>query len=148
MSSERIRRKVVYSFDCSDCQEETSVDAPFKEKDYTCQAKGCTRMLCTECQEGTYKFEEWLEVDTACSKCHKVVCRECLSFCYDCANERDDDFTVLCKDCAGDQFQNVECKYHAWEYCAKHRKDKVCYESAMFQMCDACRANRKQNVNT
>jgi hypothetical protein len=82
-----------------------------------------------EQKETDIMLAEWLTISRDCRKCRRTGCRECMGTCYTCANEGDFD-GEYCKDCV--QFDYVDCRYHTWLLCKKHKDDE----------CGECRANR------
>jgi hypothetical protein len=97
--------------------------------------------VCEMCNEnkiddsGVY-VTEWLHfVDPHCDGCHAKVCDFCLITCLDCFNNGDS-ADIYCENCVGDDVKTVDCEYHRWYSCKKHKT----------QECGECRANRNYDL--
>jgi len=113
--------------ECTNCSETV--------KDEDCEkCVSCENYVCGKCSLKDYPVDDWFTVDSHCSKCGQVRCRDCVYFCYDCANEGDTP-NVYCKKCCPKEIQSVRCGHHCWANCEKHRKETG-------NQCGECDANR------
>jgi hypothetical protein len=117
--------------ECSNCGERC-------ETDYTC--KCCQGPLCETCgvpADCIHKAEWLTRISNICYKCKGIICGDCMTICYECANlgERCDS-SYICEKCLSQPLKEVECKYHRWYYCGKY--DTV--------ECAECNANRNYSL--
>jgi hypothetical protein len=94
----------------------------------------CKMLICDNCinneNEMCYLGYEWMTINHTCDKCKKNVCDNCIIACCECAN-LGDDFSIYCKKCDPGNITDVQCEYHKWTVCNKHKK-----------VCGVCRANK------
>lgn len=94
----------------------------------------CKGTLCERCGErgeDTIRLEEWLYSMNLCQKCNKLLCKNCMVICYNCAVSGEGDY--LCSNCAPKLTESNICRYHRWFYCSKHEQPTSC---------STCGANR------
>lgn len=89
----------------------------------TTQCECCeNNFLCNHCKDSEYDLEEWLQINLKCEICEKIVCHECLITCYDCAND-DEMNEIVCMDCKPKNLVQIDCDFHEWWTCGKHKND-------------------------
>lgn len=99
----------------------------------------CERPVCDDCYDNDEPYvTSWLQVSTTCMKCLKYTCTNCISVCYDCANnEWNEEYEICCTKCAANKLTRVDCEYHEWWTCGKHETDA----QEKFKGCGECYAN-------
>ena len=103
------------------------------------ECKICSSDLCYKClqKDDNKMINEWLYSSNECCKCKRIGCKECINYCYECGNKGDDStYCYLCE-----EINEIECKYHKWYYCDKHKNVE----------CGQCVANKnydeKHSIN-
>ncbi len=105
---------------------------------YDCE--DCYNVICTLCfDEEYYEFNDWLNVSVYCTQCDKIICSDCVFFCYDCMNQDDADW--YCEDCCPKDIVPVKCKFHTCTTFAKSH-ELLNYSGE----CGTCKSNRNYDL--
>lgn len=114
--------------------EEPSCSYCFEQKDLlnvskdllNCEGEDdCKEKICKECAEKFVELEYWFEVNPRCcffvdgKKCNRLLCRECICICHECANW--DVVDTFCSRHAP-EYRLIECSdcQAGWYICPKH----------------------------
>lgn len=89
----------------------------------------CDNMICETCAKTKteYEFYDWCTVQLKCEQCKNTMCRDCIRFCSNCANETGS-ITSLCPDCADSTITIGDCEDHRWMSCDEHDNKGKCGE--------------------
>lgn len=86
-----------------------------KEDVETTACEICNTLYCCECSNmDIVDLNEWLSIESTCSKCKRTSCQQCISACHTCANWGNQTPTV-CNECS--MLTSIKCKYHVWDIC-------------------------------
>ncbi len=106
-----------------------------------CQDPECCsqeNVICSSCCQTKFiEIEDWLTVSLQCEakECERVLCRDCLNFCYECANlevtevfcsEHAPEYTELnCEDCG----EWTICPKDHGPYQKENRDCRICHRT-------------------